>query len=121
MKKQRDSSDYKLYLQEIVFHSKIIEEYTKGMTLDQFIHDRKTVDAVDSNLRNIGEAMNVLAKIPEIKLKFYEYRVPWQDLGSLRHFLSHEYFSRDPEIIWKNATSLLPRIIPQIKKILNES
>ena len=55
------------------------------MTLDQFIHDRKTVDAVDSNLRNIGEAMNVLAKIPEIKLKFYEYRVPWQDLAGLRH------------------------------------
>jgi uncharacterized protein with HEPN domain len=90
------------------------------MTLDQFIHDRKTIDAVDTNLRNIGEAMNVLSKIPEIKSKFYRYHIPWQDLASLRHFLSHEYFSKDPEIIWKNATSLLPRITPQIKKILNE-
>ncbi len=39
MKKVRGPSDYKLYLQEIVLHIKIIEEYTKGMTLDQFIHD----------------------------------------------------------------------------------
>ena len=67
MKKSRGPSDYKLYLQEIVLHIQIIEEYTKGMTLDQFIHDRKTIDAVNTNLRNIGEAMNVLSKIPKIK------------------------------------------------------
>jgi len=56
MKKSRDPSDYKLYLQEIVFHTQIIEEYIKDMTLEQFIHDRKTIDAVDANLRNVGEA-----------------------------------------------------------------
>jgi uncharacterized protein with HEPN domain len=120
MKNSRTPSDYRLYLQEIVLHIQIIEEYTKGMTLEQFIHDRKTIDAVDANLRNIGEAMNVLSKIPQIKSKFYSYHIPWQDIASLRHTLSHEYFSRDPEIVWKNATSLLPKIKPQILKMLNE-
>lgn len=120
MRNSRNSSDFMLYLQEIVLHIQIIEEYTKGMTLEQFIHDRKTIDAVDANLRNIGEAMNVLSKIPQIKSKFYRYRIPWQDIASLRHTLSHEYFSRDPEIIWKNATSLLPKIKLQILKMLNE-
>jgi uncharacterized protein with HEPN domain len=90
------------------------------MTLEQFIHDPKTIDAVDTNLRNIGEAMNVLSKIPQIKPKFYSHRIPWQDIASLRHTLSHEYFSRDPEIVWKNATSLLPKIKPQILKMINE-
>ena len=120
MKKSRGPSDYKLYLQEIVFHIQIMEEHLKGMTLEQFIHDRKTIDAVDANLRNVGEAMNVLSKIPKIRAKFYYHHVPWQDLASLRHNLSHEYFGRDPEIIWKNATSLLPRIKPQIIKMINE-
>jgi hypothetical protein len=120
MKKSRSPSDYKLYLQEIVLHIQVIEEYTKGITLVQFIHDRKTVDAVDTNLRNIGEAMNVLSKIPKIKSDFYRYRIPWEDIASLRHSLSHEYFSRDPEIMWKNATSLLPKIKPLIMKMLNE-
>ena len=106
MKKSRGPSDYKLYLQEIVSHIQIIEEYTKGMTPDQFIHDRKTIDAVDTNLRNIGEAMNVLSKIPQIKSKFYHYRIPWQDIASLRHTLSHEYFSRDPEIMEKRNITL---------------
>jgi hypothetical protein len=55
-----------LYLQEIVLHIQTIHEYTKGMTLEQFIHDRKTIDTVDANLRNIGEAMNVLSKIPQV-------------------------------------------------------
>ena len=99
MKKSRTPSDYRLYLQEIVLHIQIIEEYTKGMTLEQFIHDRKTIDAVDANLRNIGEAMNVLSKIPQVKSQFYIYHIPWQDIASLRHTLSHEYFSRDPEIV----------------------
>ena len=121
MKKSRDSSDYKLYLEEIISHIQIIEEYTKGLTLDQFIHDRKTVDAVDTNLRNIGEAMNVLSKNPKIKSRFYYRNIPWQDIASLRHTLSHEYFSRDPEIVWKNAKYLLPKIKPQIKKILEEA
>lgn len=120
MKKSRDPSDYKLYLQEIILHIQIIEEYLNGMTLQQFIHDRKTIDAVDTNLRNIGEAMNVLAKIPKIKTMFYYNHIPWQDIASLRHSLSHEYFGRDPEIVWKNATSLLPKIKPQIIKILSE-
>jgi uncharacterized protein with HEPN domain len=64
MKKPRGSSEYKLYLQEIALHIKIIEDYTKGITLEQFINDRKTVDAVDTNLRNIGESINVLSKTP---------------------------------------------------------
>ena len=120
MKKSRSPSDYKLYLQEIILHTQIIEMYTKGLTLEEFIRDRKTVDAVDTNLRNIGEAMNVLSKIPKVKSEFYRYRIPWEDIASLRHSLSHEYFSRDPEVMWKNATSLLPRIKPLIMKILNE-
>jgi uncharacterized protein with HEPN domain len=99
-------------------HIKIIEDYTKGTTLDQFIHDRKTIDAVDTNLRNIGEAVNVLSKIPQVKSMFYHFNIPWKDIASLRHTLTHEYFSRDPEIMWKNATSLLPTIKPQIMKML---
>ena len=89
--------------------------------MDQFINDRKTVDAVDTNLRNIGEAMNVLSKNPQIKSTFYRYHIPCEDLASLRHTLTHEYFGRDPEIMWKNATSLLPRIEPQITKMIEET
>jgi len=46
MKKSRSPADYKLYLQEIILHINIIEEYTKEMSLEQFISDRKTIDAV---------------------------------------------------------------------------
>ena len=77
MKKSRGPSDYKLYLQEIVFYFQVIEEYLKGMTLEQFIHDRKTIDAVDANLRNVGEAMKLLSKIPKIRTKFCYHHVPW--------------------------------------------
>lgn len=118
--KNRRFSDSKLYMQEIIQHIQIIEDYTKGITLEQFIHDRKTIDAVDTNLRNIGEAINVLSKNPHIKAQFYRHHIPWKDIASLRHTLTHEYFGRDPEIMWKNATVLLPRIKPQIFKIMAE-
>ena len=118
--KKRGFSDSELYLQEIVQHIQIIEGYTKGITLEHFIRDRKTIDAVDTNLRNIGEAINVLSKTPQIKAKFYKYHIPWRDIASLRHALTHEYFGRDPEIMWKNATVLLPKIKPQILRIIAE-
>ena len=121
MKQSRGPTEIKLYLQEIVLHIGIIEKYTSGMTLEQFIYDRKTIDAVDANLRNIGEAMNVLSKAPQMRTLFYHYRIPWKDIASLRHSLTHEYFGRDPEIMWKNVTSLLPKVKNQIEKILKET
>ena len=41
--------DPKLYVKEIIEHTEYIQEYTKDFTYEQFLKDRKTIDAVDKN------------------------------------------------------------------------
>jgi uncharacterized protein with HEPN domain len=114
------SRDPKLYIKEIIEHIGYVEEYTRGLTYDQFSKDRKTIDAVDKNLEIIGEALNRLAKRKDIQTKLYYYRINWKMLKDFRNSLSHEYFSRDITDIWTTATNMLPSLKPQFKKLLED-
>jgi uncharacterized protein with HEPN domain len=51
-----------LYLSEILASMYKIERYVAGLSYDEFIIREQTVDAVERNLENIGEAA---ATIPE--------------------------------------------------------
>ena len=110
----------KVYLQEIVDFIERIEDYTKGMTYVDFSKDRRTIDAVDANIRNIGEAVRVLSKHRRIKELFYHFGVPYADLSDMRTDLTHEYFSINVKIVWDTATKDLPRLKLQFKKVLEQ-
>ena len=112
--------DPKLYVKEIIEHTEYIQEYTKDFTYEQFLKDRKTIDAVDKNLEIIGEALNKLSKRNDIRLKLYYYHIDWKMLKDFRNSLSHEYFSRDLTDIWQTATTMLPVLKPQFQKLLEE-
>ncbi len=70
----------KLYLLEIIEFIDKVEDYTKNMSYEAFVKDSRTVDAGDSNIRKIGEAVRVLVKHRAIKDLFYRFRVPYQGL-----------------------------------------
>jgi uncharacterized protein with HEPN domain len=110
----------RLYLTEIIDSIEKIETYTKSLTREVFVKDRMRIDAVDANLRNIGEATRVLAKHSKIKSRFYYYRIPYKMLSELRSELTHEYFGSDPNAMWNMAANILPNLKLQFKKILEE-
>jgi uncharacterized protein with HEPN domain len=61
----------KLYLEDIRNSIEKIEEYTEDSNFDEFIKDRKTIDAVVRNLTIIGEAarnipQQIKSKNPDI-------------------------------------------------------
>lgn len=119
MKRDHLERSPKLYLSEIVEFIEKIENYTKGMSYDGFVKDNRTIDAADANIRNIGEAVRVLAKHRGIKELFYRFRVPYLDLADMRTDLTHEYFSRNTELVWETTQTLI-RLKPQFKKVLDE-
>jgi len=80
MKRDHLERSPKVYLQEIVDFIERIEDYTKRMTYADFAKDRRTIDAVDANIRNIGEAVRVLSKHRRIKELFYHFGIPYADL-----------------------------------------
>ena len=64
MKSDHLERNPRLYLTEIIESIEKIETYTKGLSREAFVKDPLRIDAVDANLRNIGEATRVLAKHP---------------------------------------------------------
>jgi uncharacterized protein with HEPN domain len=76
MKSDHTERNPRLYLTEIIDSIEKIQTYTKGLTREAFVKDQMRIDAVDANIRNIGEATRVLAKHSILKSKFYHYRIP---------------------------------------------
>jgi uncharacterized protein with HEPN domain len=120
MKRDHIERSPKLYLTEIIESIEKIENYTKGLTRESFAKDPLRVDAVDANLRNIGEATRVLAKHATIKSQFYYYHIPYKILSEMRSELTHEYFGSDPNAMWNMAVNVLPTLKLQFRKIADE-
>lgn len=120
MKKDHTERNPTLYLAEVIECITRIEKYTKELTREAFLKDRLSIDAVDANLRNIGEAMRVLSKNNNLKSKFYHYHIPYKMLSDIRTELTHEYFSSDPNAMWNMAVNILPNLKTQFEKTLKE-
>jgi len=89
------------------------QSYVAGMTFEQFVADRKTVDAVVLTLHVIGEAArnvpsDIQAKYPDIE---------WVDVISMRHKIAHGYFLVDFNIIWRVVGDPLSRLKVGLQRI----
>jgi len=91
-----------------------VEKYVKGMTYEDFIADRKTVDAVVRNLIIIGEAA---AHVPE-EICQLRREIPWTDMRAMRNFVVHEYFGVSDKILWDTAQADLSPLFPALKEVV---
>lgn len=108
--------DYYDYVWDILNSIEEVEEFTSGMTLEDFSKDKKTINAVVRSLEVLGEAAK---KIPQSIRKTHP-DLPWNKMAGMRDKLIHQYFSVDLDILWKVVTEDLPPLKPNIKKILKE-
>lgn len=86
-----------LLVNDLIECFKNILDYTKGMSFDDFIDDRKTKDAVVRNFEIIGEASKLLTE----EFKSDNPQVDWRILTDFRNLLIHEYFGISYKTVWK--------------------
>jgi len=108
--------DFRVYLDDILEAIRNIQEYTRGLTFEEFVKDRKTVDAVIRNFEIVGEATK---HIPERIRKKYP-KAPWKDMAGMRDRLIHEYFAVKLEVVWKTIKERLPEVRPTIEEVLRK-
>lgn len=84
------------------------------MNFEDFVADRKTVDAVVRNLTVIGEAAG---RIPKDIVENHP-EIPWREMGDIRNFIVHEYFGISNRILWDTIQADLPPLIPLLQKVL---
>jgi len=111
--RHRDIRDYLQDIQEAITD---IEEFVANMTYEEFIKDRKTLNAVVRSIEIIGEASK---KLPNsLKAKYAE--LPWKEIMGMRDKLIHAYFGMDTETIWETIKHNIPTLKQTILKIKKE-
>ena len=85
------------------------------MSLEDFLLDLKTQDAVIRNFENIGEASrNIARHYPDFSE--VNSHVPWGFAYEMRNVLAHGYFKVDLNIVW---TTIQNDLSDLKKKILS--
>lgn len=107
---RRDSRDY---LQDILTSIDEASEFTDHMSLENFLHDRRTSKAVVRCLEELGEAAR---QVPE-NVRCLAPEVPWKRMAGMRDKLIHEYFGVDLAIVWMVVREELPPLRPQIERL----
>jgi uncharacterized protein with HEPN domain len=101
-----------LLLEDIIESIQKIKIYTSGLSLDDFLKDDKTIDAVIRNFEIIGEAAN---RIPdEIRDKFQ--LVNWHRIRGFRNRIVHDYMGIDYEIVWE----IIEKDLEELKNRMQE-
>ncbi len=105
---------WKLFVEDIVESIEWIEKYTENINFEDFISDKKTIDAAVRNFEIIGEASKY---IPE-DIKEKHQNVDWKGIIGLRNRIAHEYFGVSTAIIWYIIKEELPPLKEKIRLIL---
>ena len=105
--------DWKFRIKDILDAINAIQKYTQHMEFNDFIKDRRTVDAVVRNLIIIGEAAVHLPD--DICLKYPD--IPWYEMRGMRNFVVHEYYQANDAIIWDTVQVDLPPLPSLLNKI----
>jgi uncharacterized protein with HEPN domain len=90
-----------------------IEDYTHGISKEDFISTPQIQDAVIRRLEIIGEAANKLDS------EFIEQfaNIPWYEITAMRNILIHEYFGVDLDQVWNTIKKDIRELKQQIEKM----
>ena len=91
-----------------------IEEYTKGMSENEFLGNSMAHDAVVRQIEIIGEA----ARNISVEFRNKHSKLPWGKMTGIRNKIIHEYFNVNYAIVWDTVQDDLPVLKKSIKKIL---
>ncbi len=108
--------EWKLFVEDILESIELIEKYVENMEFDDFVKDRKTIDAVVRNFTIIGEASK---NIPEDIKKKYS-NVDWKGMAGFRNRVIHAYFEISTRIVWYIIKNELLPLKEQMKQILGK-
>jgi uncharacterized protein with HEPN domain len=102
-----------LLLEDMLEAAQSVFDFVGSMNYDQFISDKKTVDAVVRNFEIIGEASKLISE----NIKSTNPLIEWRELTDFRNVLIHEYFGIDYEILWNAITIMLPYNFEMLMRI----
>jgi len=88
MSKSREISDY---IEDIISAVFDVEDFTRDMSYEMFVSDKRTINAVIRSLEVLGEAAKHIP--PSFRKKHPD--IPWGKMAGMRDVLIHDYMGVD--------------------------
>jgi uncharacterized protein with HEPN domain len=101
-------------LQDIRDNIYLIDEWTRGLTFDQFEAETMRVYAVVRALEIISEASRRL----DDELKTRHADILWADIAGAGNIYRHNYDNVEQRRIWHTATTMLPPLLAIVESEL---
>lgn len=95
-------------------------DYVDGMTVEGFLEDKRTQQAVILNLVIIGEAATRLLQRYG-RFVDQQPQVPWVSMKGMRNRIAHGYFDINLEVVWETVRAALPELLTQLPSIRSEA
>jgi|SRR5712692_87269 len=111
------SRDWTFYLEDILESGLKIQQFTSGLTLEQFRENAMAFDAVVRNLEIIGEAAK---RLPE-PVKAMMPDIEWSKAAAFRDVIAHHYFGLNVNIVWDVVQNKVPAICKAAKSVLEST
>lgn len=106
------------YLQHLLQAIERIQRYVSGQSVESFLADERTQDAVIRNIEVIGEsARNSQRHHSDFADAHPD--VPWAVMVGMRNRVSHGYFAIDWDLIWATVQGTCRSCRGQVQKLLD--
>jgi uncharacterized protein with HEPN domain len=102
------------YLLDMLLAARKVQQFTQGVTWNQFQGDDLLQNAVMRLIQIVGEAARKVS--PEFKQAHPE--IPWPGIVGMRNRLVHDYFRIEPSHVWEVIEKDLPALIPLIEPLI---
>ncbi|MDP2662527.1 MAG: DUF86 domain-containing protein [Dehalococcoidia bacterium] len=112
----RRAREIRDYLQDILESVAAVEEFTRGLSFDEFSSDRQRVYAALHGLFIVGEATRRIP--PNLRRKHPE--IPWTSIIGLRNVVAHEYFAVYLPRIWEIVHEEIPNLRETVAAMLKD-
>lgn len=93
-----------------------IQEFTQGMTFEDFCQNNMCISAVVRKLEIVGEVARLIPE--ETQLKGTD--IPWRKIRGMRNRIIHEYFDVSLSIVWQVVTKDLVPLKAQVETLLEQ-
>ena len=88
--------------------------FTEGRTRADLDHDPMLTFALLYAIQTVGEAAKAISQ----DARDQHSQIPWPVIIGMWHRLVHAYADIDHDILWTTATDAVPKLLAQVKSIL---